>query len=98
MPLNREAERRRPAHRVLEELRREIHAELGPAALPVDFLLAGVHRSLQAVLPVYAAGEVSAALRRFSVRPAATLPGVHELLNKLEDVLLRLLPEGGRGA
>ena len=83
-------DRRMLAHEVIDELRREVLQTLGPAGRPVEFLLAGVHRSLANVLPVYAATQVSAALRRFSVRPATSAISAHALINKLEDVLLRL--------
>ena len=67
---------------------------MGPAVLA---LLAGVHHSLTGLIPDYPAELARPALRGFSVRPARNLDELDALLNRVEDVLLQLLPKVAGG-
>ena len=67
---------------------------MGPAVLA---MLAGLHHSLTGLIPDYPAALARPALHGFSVRPARSLDELDALLNRVEGVLLQLLPRGVGG-
>lgn len=64
----------------------------GRSAAAVPSLLAGLHRSFALLTPGYPTAAAPPGLWGFSPAPAASLDELDAQLNRLEDVLLQLLP------
>lgn len=76
----------------LERLLAELHTRCGEQGAAVRSLLAGLHRSFALLVPGYPTAAAPAALWGFSPAPAGSLDELDAQLNRLEDVLLQLLP------
>jgi hypothetical protein len=76
----------------LVNLLAQVEQRGGPALAAVQSLLAGLHRSFALLTPGYPTAAAPAGLWGFSPAPAASLDELDAQINRLEDVLLQLLP------
>lgn len=76
----------------LQRLLHELTTRCGNQGAAARSLLAGLHRSLVLLAPGYPAHAAPAELWGFSPAPAGHLDELDAQLNRLEEVLLQLLP------